>query len=77
MKKRVTKELAVFAILFIVVAFFVHQEKWLSDPIGHLAALMDHTLPLHPLLYTFFLYVLLLILRLSARGIGRFLAKKR
>ena len=60
---KVLRELAFFIGLFVFLAMGMHMDKWVSSPMDHLHALSSHTLPTHPLIYTFVIYVGLALLR--------------
>ncbi len=57
------KEFIIFSVLFIVFSFLMHKDMWLSMPLDHLSNLSHHTMPYHPLLYVFLIYLIIAILR--------------
>lgn len=59
----IMREVAFFIVLFLLLALGMHMEKWLSMPIEHFHNLSKHTLPLHPFIYTFVVYVGIMLLR--------------
>ncbi len=64
MKKVVLRELFVFGVLFFLLAISVHYKEWLSHPIAHIQALPSSQFGiLHPLLFTLFFYILVLVVR--------------
>jgi hypothetical protein len=66
MKKIIVRELFVFGVLFILLALSVHYKEWLSHPIAHVEALPSSQFGvLHPLLFTLFFYILVLIVRVA------------
>ena len=66
MKRIVMRELFVFGVLFTLLALSVHYKEWLSHPIAHLEALPSSQFGvLHPLLFTLFFYILVLIVRVA------------
>lgn len=71
--KRIVKELLLFVIILVVVAFVIHIDRWLTAPIEHFQNLTNHGLPWHPIFYAIIVYILLLMIR----GIFSLLIKKR
>lgn len=70
--KKAPKELILFGVIFILVAFVIHMDRWLTAPIEHFKNLTNHGLPWHPLLYALIVYIIILGLRgLFALLLGR------
>lgn len=60
---KLMREVAFFIGLFVLLALGMHMDKWLSAPMEHLHALSAHTLPSHPIIYTFVIYLGIALLR--------------
>jgi hypothetical protein len=66
------KELLVFIVVFFILAISFHFDQWLDHPIVHLSNMSNggaFGVPgiIHPLVFTFVLYILLLIPRSIAK----------
>lgn len=57
------KEIIIFVSIFLISTFFMHFDAWMSMPIEHISMLATHPLPIHPLLYSFLIYLLISVLR--------------
>ncbi|KYJ87690.1 hypothetical protein [Sulfurovum riftiae] len=61
------KELAIFTGIFLLLAIGMHFKEWTSHPIDHIMALPDAGAyglgPFHPLIFTFVIYFILLVIR--------------
>ena len=56
------KELTIYTALLTVLIFMMHPDM-LSDPTVRLGLMQEHENYIHPLLYTFFVYLILYFLR--------------
>ncbi|MBE0496954.1 MAG: hypothetical protein IBX45_11115 [Campylobacterales bacterium] len=61
--RHILREVVFFFGLFGILALGMHMDRWLSAPLTHLANLGSHTMPWHPIVYTFVLYAVLVIIR--------------
>lgn len=75
--RKVLREIAFFCGLFVFLALGMHMDKWVSSPMEHLHALSAHTLPSHPLIYTFVIYVAIALLRGLLSMLARLFFKKK
>ncbi|AKF25109.1 hypothetical protein YH65_06650 [Sulfurovum lithotrophicum] len=61
------KELMIFTGIFLFLAIAMHFKEWISHPVDHLMALPNAGAfglgPLHPLIITFVVYIIFLIIR--------------
>jgi len=61
------KELMIFLGIFLVLAGGMHFSEWISHPIDHILALPDAGAyglgPFHPLIVTFFVYLVIVLFR--------------
>ena len=57
------RELIIFIFILVVLAAAMHKEEWLSHPVEHFAAVFRHPIPYHPLLYAFFVYLAIGVVR--------------
>ena len=65
MKKRIIKELVIFFVIFLILALGMHHKEWFSHPVEHLLALPHSQFgPIHPLFFSFGVYIIVLIIRL-------------
>ena len=72
MKKVVLKEIGIYLFLFLFLCIWMHYKELLSHPIEHFKALP--TAPfgiLHPFVFTFVVYVVILIVRILIKAIRR------
>ncbi len=70
--KRVLREIVIFAFLFLFLSIWMHYKEWLDHPMEHLKALPESQFgPLHPLLFTFVLYLIISFLRLVIHWIRK------
>ena len=65
------KEIIIFCALFVFLALGMHFNQWFSHPIEHFRALLEHSMPYHPFLYTALLYVVVAFFRWIASLIVR------
>jgi len=76
MKKILFKELLIFLAVFIILALGMHYKEWFSHPIEHLFALPHSQFgPLHPLFFSFGVYLFLLIVRIFIKLIKKAVEK--
>ncbi|MDA3909464.1 MAG: hypothetical protein PF437_10285 [Sulfurimonas sp.] len=69
------KELTIFTALLTLLIFLMHPDM-LSDPIARLGLMQDKANYIHPLLYTFFVYLILFFLRAVSGFIAKLFEKK-
>lgn len=71
------KELIIFIGLFLFLAIGMHFKQWISHPIDHIAALPHAGAyglgAIHPLVFTFILYLIVGVFRL----IGKLFSRKK
>ena len=60
----IKKELIIFLILLIVSSGLYHFLSWTTSPIEHFQALFHHSMPYHPFLYVFIIYIGIAIVRI-------------
>lgn len=72
----IKKELLIYLILFIISSGFFHYISWTTIPFEHLKALFSHSMPYHPFLYTFIIYVLVGIFRIIISFIKKLIIRK-
>lgn len=70
------KESLIFLVIFVISSIAFHYTAWISYPIEHFKALFSHSMPYHPLLYVFIIYLLLAILRGIILLIKKIIGKK-
>lgn len=63
--KTILKEIILFIVIFVVVAFIIQADRWMQNPAGHILDIfsLKYGLPWAPLIFTFCIYFVLLILR--------------
>lgn len=59
----IKKEITIFIVLFILSSLIIHYSSWFINPLEHINSLRTHPLSIHPLLYVFFIYILLAVFR--------------
>lgn len=59
----IKKEILIFLIIFLISSLIVHFDSWVNTPISHISNLSAHPLSIHPILYTLFIYIVVLVLR--------------
>jgi len=69
------KELTIFTALLTLLIFLMHPDM-LSDPTVRLGLMQDKANYIHPLLYTFFVYLVLFFLRAISGFIAKLFEKK-
>lgn len=69
------KELTIYTALLTLLIFLMHPDM-LSDPIVRLGLMQDKANYIHPLLYTFFVYLILFFLRAISGFIAKLFEKK-
>ncbi|WP_187647734.1 hypothetical protein [Nitrosophilus labii] len=76
MKRTVFKEIGVYLAIFFILSLGIHYKEWFSYPIEHLSALPKSQFGvLHPFLFSFGIYLFVLIVRLFIKVIKRAIAK--
>jgi hypothetical protein len=60
--QRVIREVAIYAILLVALAFFMHPDL-LSQPSERFSILQNRGNYIHPFLYTFIVFIILFIIR--------------
>jgi hypothetical protein len=71
----IKKELTIYTALLTLLMFLMHPDM-LSDPTARLGLMQDYGNYIHPLLYTFFLYLILYFLRALVSFIMKFFKKE-
>jgi len=65
------KELYIYLFIFLLLSLLMHFEQWLDSPLNHLQNLENSGAYgigfIHPFVFTFLIYIILLILRLIAK----------
>jgi hypothetical protein len=74
MIETVKKELTIYTALLTVLIFLMHPDM-LSEPTVRLALMQEKANYIHPLLYTFFVYLVLYFLRAVVGFIVKFFKK--
>ncbi|PHQ65145.1 MAG: hypothetical protein COB99_05720 [Sulfurimonas sp.] len=69
------KELTIYTALLTLLIFLMHPDM-LSDPTIRLGLMQDKANYIHPLLYTFFVYLILFFLRAISGFIAKLFEKK-
>ena len=69
------KELTIYTALLTLLIFLMHPDM-LSDPTVRLGLMQDKANYIHPLLYTFFVYLILFFLRALSGFIAKLFEKK-
>jgi len=69
------KELTIYTALLTLLIFLMHPDM-LSDPTIRLGLMQDKANYIHPLLYTFFVYLILFFLRAVSGFIAKLFEKK-
>ena len=69
------KELTIYTALLTVLIFLIHPDM-LSDPTARLGLMQEHENYIHPLLYTFFVYLVLYFFRAVFGFIVKSIKKK-
>ncbi|WP_039920215.1 hypothetical protein [Sulfurimonas gotlandica] len=69
------KELTIYTALLTLLIFLMHPDM-LSDPTVRLGLMQDKANYVHPLLYTFFVYLILFFLRAVSGFIAKLFEKK-
>ena len=70
------KELTIYTALLTVLIFMMHPDM-LSDPTVRLGLMQEHENYIHPLLYTFFVYLILYFLRAIVGYIMKFVKRSK
>ena len=71
----IKKELTIYTALLTLLIFLMHPDM-LSDPIVRLGLMQDKANYIHPLLYTFFVYLIFFFLRAVSGFIAKLFEKK-
>jgi len=66
MKQALTKEIFIYIILFVVLAFLMHPDL-LETPLERFSHMMERGNFFHPFIYSILLYIFLFILRFITR----------
>jgi len=73
------KELYIFIGIFLFLAIGMHFKEWVSHPISHIAALPASGAygigAIHPLVFTFAVYIIFVLFRSIYRGIKKLASK--
>lgn len=69
------KELTIYTALLTTLMLIMHPDL-LSDPIARLGLMQSNGNYIHPLLYTFFIYLIIFLLRTIFKFIIKFFDKK-
>ena len=61
---KLLNEVAIFLILFVILALGMHMKEWISNPLDHLGDLSGSKFGLfHPISFAFAIYLVLFVLR--------------
>lgn len=73
------KELYIFIGIFLFLAIGMHFKEWVSHPVSHIAALPAAGAygmgAIHPLVFTFIVYIIYVLVRSIYRGIKKLVSK--
>jgi len=73
------KDLYIFIGIFLFLAIGMHFKEWVSHPISHIAALPAAGAygmgAIHPLVFTFIVYIIYVLIRGIYRGIKKLVSK--
>jgi len=76
MKSSVKKEIFIYLALLIILGFGMHHKELLSHPLEHFKNMPTAPLGVfHPFVFTFFVYLVILIIRIFFKIIKRFVKK--
>ncbi len=70
------KEFTIYTALLTVLIFLMHPDMF-SEPIIRLGLMQEHENYIHPLLYTFFIYLILYFLRAVFGFIMKFVKREK
>jgi len=59
--KNLKKITILYIVVFILSSFIIHINVWLTSPVSHIKALFHHSLPYHPLFYSFLIFLLIVV----------------
>jgi len=76
MIKILKTELVIYTALLTVLIFLMHPDL-LSDPTARLGLMQEKGNYIHPLLYTFFVYLIIFFIRAIINFIAKFFSKKK
>jgi hypothetical protein len=76
MKKVLLREMAIYAIILLTMAFLIHPDL-LTDPAQRVEILKDRGNYLHPLVYAGVLYLFTALVRIAVRFIRRIGSKQK
>jgi len=68
MQKLLIREVAIFVILLVTLAFVMHPDL-LSNPVERFSTMQDRGNYIHPFLYTFIIYIVLFIFRFIVKKV--------
>jgi hypothetical protein len=76
MEKIIKRELIIYSAILVVLIVLMHPDM-LSDPAARLGLMQQHQNYIHPLLYTLFFYLILVVVRAAFNWITRLLTRDR
>ena len=62
MEKKIKRELLIYSSILVLLILLMHPDM-LSDPAARLGLMQQHQNYIHPLLYSFFVYLVVFVLR--------------
>jgi len=76
MQKKLIREMAIYAILLILLAFVMHSDL-LSSPTERFSLMQERENYLHPFVYAFIIYIFLLFIRFIVKKTATLFKKIR
>ena len=76
MEKIFKRELLIYATILLVLILVMHPDM-ITDPKTRLGLMQQHQNYIHPLLYTFFVYLILFVLRSAVKALVRLFKKAK
>lgn len=75
MEKKIKRELLIYSSILVLLILLMHPDM-LSDPAARLGLMQQHQNYIHPLLYSFFVYLVVFVLRAAVAWVIGLFRKK-
>jgi uncharacterized membrane protein len=76
MNKIIKRELLIYSSILLVLILIMHPDM-LSDPVARLGLMQQQKNYIHPLLYSFFVYLIIFVLRSALGAVIRLFKKEK
>ncbi|AXH08611.1 hypothetical protein CP960_09225 [Malaciobacter halophilus] len=64
-----------YIVIFLISSLVIHLDKWTKYPVEHFKALLNHSSPFHPFIYSLIIFTIVLVIIVVLQSITKLLKK--